>query len=360
MIFSSFVLILKANEGSCLNLGKVFQQPLNIQNIFSTSAQQRERQEDCSSHLLIKPCDLTVTPCHAKTSPSDLQEEWCTVVSQTYDDVAGHRLLKPRDFTILLGPDANSLVVSSSEEDWFSATSYISADTNVPRVCLMKPFELKITRRSDYSSMSCSPDRSRFRNSSQVITTNSLNRGALLRPCNFGHSRSQISSSSKTSVGQDTSRYQVGLLRPSDITPSIPKNSISSSDVGHDLFSTFSLIKVTSMSLLRPCDITTSGSGNASSVLPAVSPQMNIPLARQLHLVRPCDLNESSSISREVTTYSSRRSEISPPTSSYFSASSHFLDNQWQLRSFLSLRITPCGTHLVCKFKKEVYTSRNL
>ena len=319
MIFSSFVLILKANEGSCLKLGKVVQQPLNIQNIFSTSAQQREGQEDCSSNLLIKPCDLIVTPCHAQTSPSDLQEEWCTVVSQ----IPGHRpLLKPRDFIILLGPNANSLVVSNSEEDWFSASSHSSANINVPRVCLIKPCELNKMRTGDYSPMNCSPDRSRFRNSTQVITTNSLNRVSLLRPCNFGHSRSQISSSSKTYVGQETSRNQVGLLRPSDISTIIPKNSTYSSDVGHDRFSTFSLIKVTSMSLLRQCDITTSGSGSASSVLPAVVPQTNIPLARQLHLVRPCDLTESSSILyHDVTTYSSRRSEISPPTVSHFSAS---------------------------------------
>ena len=172
----------------------------------------------------------------------------------------------------------------------------------------------------------------KFSTASHAITLTSPHRVSLLRPCDMGLSTHHNSSSSETSPKQDlvsvsshtneTRLYQICLLRPGDINSRISKNLPSSSelDVEQDWFSTSSQPKVSSLPLLRPRDITTTGSQNVSST------QKNSPLPWKLHLVRPCDLTKSSSTSHEVT-LSSTKSDTSPLTSTYLSASSHLPDS---------------------------------
>ena len=100
---------------------------------------QRIENKDNSSHCLTKPGDLKVTVLQGETCLSDLQGERCLITSQTLNERHRHRLLRPADFIILLGPDAYSSVgTSSSEEDLCTASSS-SGEISAPRMSLLKP-----------------------------------------------------------------------------------------------------------------------------------------------------------------------------------------------------------------------------
>ena len=330
-MFSS-ALLSKAREGFEGNLRKSVLQSVNNNSIPFKSGQQIGGQKYSSSHHLVKPGDLKVTTSHAETSPSELQREWCTVPSEShYDGQRQCLLCRPCDFTSLLGPEAYVLSTSTSDEDWCSASSYIM-EASVPQMGLLKPCDFKLSKSIGYSSMNSSLEGGKFTTASRAITPTSLHRVCLLRPCDMGLSKHKNPSSSETSQEQDrfsvsshtneTRPYQICLLRPGDICSSISKNSPSPSelDVEQDWFSTSSQPKVSSLHLLRPFDITTPGSQNVSST------QKNSPLPWKLHLVRPCDLTKSSSTSHEVT-FSSNKSDTSPLTPTYLSASSHLPDS---------------------------------